>query len=146
LYAELNRFSERYRAPLVLCYLQGQTQAAAAALLGVSRAALKKRLERARALLRQRLIRRGFGPAAVLAASTWPTVSASAHLPATLLASTAEAALKGAAGELVSARVLALKAEVIKALWLSEFTAVRVLILLVGIAATACSALLYWAS
>src|SRR5262249_8569229 len=32
---ELNRLSERYRAPLVLCYLQGLTQDAAADCLGL---------------------------------------------------------------------------------------------------------------
>jgi RNA polymerase sigma factor (sigma-70 family) len=146
LHAELNRFPERYRAPLVLCYLQGQTQDAAAALLGVSKAGLKKRLERARALLRQRLIRRGLGPAAVLTASAWPMASASANPSATLLASTAKAALKGATGELVSPRVLALKAAALHSLLLSRFTAPRILILLAGLAATACGALLYRAS
>jgi RNA polymerase sigma factor (sigma-70 family) len=146
LYAELNRFPERYRAPLVLCYLEGQTQDAAATLLRVSRPALKKRLERARALLRQRLIRRGLGSAAVLAASAWPMASAPASPPAKLLASTANAAFKGAAGELVPARVLALKAAAVKALFTGKLTTTRFLVVLVGLAATACGALLYHAS
>jgi hypothetical protein len=44
---------------VVLCYLEGKTQDEAAKLLGVSRTTLKKRLESARALLRQRLMRGG---------------------------------------------------------------------------------------
>jgi RNA polymerase sigma factor (sigma-70 family) len=51
-HAELSRFSERYRAPLVLCYLQGKTQDQAALVLGVSKGTLKKDLERGRELLR----------------------------------------------------------------------------------------------
>src|SRR5262249_7216910 len=58
LHAELNRLSDCYRTPLVLCYLEGKTQDEAAWLLRVSRATVKKRLESARALLRQRLVRR----------------------------------------------------------------------------------------
>src|SRR5262249_21161164 len=80
-HAGLNRFSERYGAPLVLCYLEGKTQDEAAVRLGVSKATLKKHLERGRALLRVRLVRRGLGPAAVLAASAWPAATASAVLP-----------------------------------------------------------------
>jgi RNA polymerase sigma factor (sigma-70 family) len=44
-HAEVNRLSECYRAPLVLCYLEGKKQDEAALLLGVSKATVKKRLE-----------------------------------------------------------------------------------------------------
>jgi RNA polymerase sigma factor (sigma-70 family) len=52
LHAELSRLPERQRAALLHCYLEGKSQDEAAQLLGVSRAALKKRLEVGRALLR----------------------------------------------------------------------------------------------
>jgi RNA polymerase sigma factor (sigma-70 family) len=78
LHAELSRFAERYRGPLVLCYLEGKTQDQAARTLGVSKATLKSDLERGRALLRLRLLRRGVGPAVVLAASCGPRL---AHRP-----------------------------------------------------------------
>ena len=52
----------------MLCYLEGKTQDEAAAELGVSKATLKKRLERGRALLRVGLVRRGLGPVTVLLA------------------------------------------------------------------------------
>ncbi|MDB5313572.1 MAG: sigE 25 [Gemmataceae bacterium] len=84
LHEELHGLSERYRSVLVLCYLRGLTQAAAAAVLGVSPAAVKKRLERGREKLRVSLVRRGLGPTAMLAAVTVPVGAA----PEELIAST----------------------------------------------------------
>src|ERR671934_285429 len=81
---ELTALSERYRAPLVACYLQGKTQDEAAAELGLAKSTLKERLERGRSLLRARLVRRGLGPAALLLAAAWPSSPASASLPASL--------------------------------------------------------------
>src|SRR5262245_4918926 len=75
LHEELDEMSERHRLPLVLCYLQGKTLDDAAAQLGVSRNTIKARLERARAILRVRLVRRGLGPAGVLLASAWPATA-----------------------------------------------------------------------
>jgi RNA polymerase sigma factor (sigma-70 family) len=63
---ELARLPEAYRAPLVQCYLEGQTQDEAARQLGWSPRTLRRRLERARDLLRARLARRGLGLAAGL--------------------------------------------------------------------------------
>jgi RNA polymerase sigma factor (sigma-70 family) len=56
---ELKELPDRLRAPLVLCYLEGQTQDEAARRLGWSKATLRRRLERGRELLRARLLRRG---------------------------------------------------------------------------------------
>jgi RNA polymerase sigma factor (sigma-70 family) len=109
LHEELSQLSECYRTPLVLCYLQGRTLDDVAGQLGVARNTLRTRLERAREVLRARLLRRGLGPAAVLLASAWPT-SARADLPATLLNSTTTALARatGRAAGLNSARVAAL--------------------------------------
>ena len=59
LHAELDRLPETYRAPLLLCYLEGKTRDEAAAALGVTLGAVKGRLERGREMLRARLARRG---------------------------------------------------------------------------------------
>src|SRR5205823_5793958 len=56
---ELAALPDALRGPLVLCYLQGRTRDEAAAALGCSLAMLKRRLERGRNLLRDRLTRRG---------------------------------------------------------------------------------------
>jgi RNA polymerase sigma factor (sigma-70 family) len=78
LHEQMSRLPEHYRAPLVLCCLENCTRDEAARQLGWSTGTLKRRLERGRQLLRERLLRRGVAPA-VLAAPTLP-----ASLPAEL--------------------------------------------------------------
>ena len=56
---ELARLPEALRLPLVLCYLEGRTRDEASESLGCSLAMVKRRLERGRNLLRDRLARRG---------------------------------------------------------------------------------------
>ncbi|MDR3618004.1 MAG: RNA polymerase sigma factor [Paludisphaera borealis] len=55
---ELERLPDRYRAPLVLCYLEGLTHEQAASHLGWASGTVKVRLVRGRKLLRERLDRR----------------------------------------------------------------------------------------
>jgi RNA polymerase sigma factor (sigma-70 family) len=59
LHEELDLLPERYRLPLLLCYLQGRTRDEAARQLGWTLQSLKGRLERGRRRLRDRLARRG---------------------------------------------------------------------------------------
>ncbi len=56
---ELARLPEPYRTAIVLCYLEGRTQAEAARLLATTADGINSRLKRGRDLLRQRLVRRG---------------------------------------------------------------------------------------
>ena len=56
---ELRRLPERWRSPLLLCYLSGLTRDEAARQLGWSLGTLKRRLEEGRKALRSRLDRRG---------------------------------------------------------------------------------------
>jgi RNA polymerase sigma factor (sigma-70 family) len=122
LHEELSRLSERHRGPLVLCYLQGRTQDEAAALVGLSKGTLKRRLERGRALLRERLVRRGLGPTALLLASGWPA-AATATVPPVLVDALAKAALlvgRVPHAGLVSAHAVTLSDGVLNAMWLAK--------------------------
>jgi RNA polymerase sigma factor (sigma-70 family) len=59
---ELRRLPDRYRLPLILCYLEGKTNEQAAAELDWPVGTVKGRLWRARNELRDRLSRRGLVP------------------------------------------------------------------------------------
>jgi RNA polymerase sigma factor (sigma-70 family) len=61
LHAEVDRLPEKYRLPVILCYLEGRTNEEVAALLHWPVGSVKGRLSRARELLRSRLVRRGLG-------------------------------------------------------------------------------------
>jgi RNA polymerase sigma factor (sigma-70 family) len=104
---ELQQLGERYRAPLVLCYLEGKTRDEAAQQLGWSPSTLQRRLERGREILRSRLARRGLALATVLSVAAASPVTASVALTtATVRAAFAIASGTGAAG-LVSTQAVA---------------------------------------
>jgi RNA polymerase sigma factor (sigma-70 family) len=96
---ELSRLSERYRAAVVLCDLEGKTRKEAARLLGVPESTLANRLARARALLAKRLRGRGVELTGAALAAALAAETASARVPTVLLRCTARAA----AGQLTAA-------------------------------------------
>jgi RNA polymerase sigma factor (sigma-70 family) len=94
----LNELPEKYRAALVLCYLEGKSHAEAAAQLGCPLTTLRTQIARGRKLLRERLVKHGLtlsatGVASLLLASTAP-----AAMPIALTKTTLAAALAFAAG------------------------------------------------
>jgi RNA polymerase sigma factor (sigma-70 family) len=108
---ELYRLPAKYRAAVVLCYLQGKTTEEAAGQLGCARGTVLSRLARARARLRPRLARRGLA----LSSATVATLlarAAHAAVPQRLQESILRAALACADGKLaesgISLRVAAL--------------------------------------
>jgi RNA polymerase sigma factor (sigma-70 family) len=113
---ELSRLPAKYRAPLVLCYLEGKTNEEAARELGCPAGSMSWRLARGRDLLRERLAGRGtplvaLPPVAVL------TPCAAEGLPAGLVLSTLEAVARAGTGAAsLPASLAALVEEVLKAL------------------------------
>jgi RNA polymerase sigma factor (sigma-70 family) len=110
---ELCHLPEKYRAPLVLCYLQGKTNAEAARQLGWPAGSMSARLARGRDLLRERLARRQRAlPAGVFTAVLAQKAGAGA-IPTGLAQATVQAAAGLASGQtlglgLISPKVLAL--------------------------------------
>lgn len=122
---ELQRLPERYRAPLILCYLEGKTRDEAAQELGAKPAALHGLLDRGRKLLRDRLTRRGLTLSAVLFTTALTDITARAALAPGLVVTSAQAALallRGATiGEgLVGPQILSLVKEASKTMFMTK--------------------------
>jgi RNA polymerase sigma factor (sigma-70 family) len=104
LHEELDRLPEKFRLPLLLCYLEGKSRDEAARELGWSAGAVKGCLERGRCALRRRLERRGLAPAVGLLAAG-VAVPAAGAVPRTLAATVSAACVTPAT---VPPRILAL--------------------------------------
>lgn len=92
IHQEIARLPEKFRFPVVLCYLEGKTYDEAALQLRLTEGAIRGRLARAKALLRTRLSRRGLAPCAGLLIAALSSKATSAALPCGLLNLTVQAA------------------------------------------------------
>jgi RNA polymerase sigma factor (sigma-70 family) len=100
---EVGRLPEKYRAPLVLCYLEGRTTDETAAQLGWPRGTVASYLSRARDLLRERLARRGLTLSGATLAALLSQEAVSAAVPAPLAASALPAAMPSVGAQTPSA-------------------------------------------
>jgi RNA polymerase sigma factor (sigma-70 family) len=130
---EVARLPARQRAALVLCYLEGKTQDEAAAQLGLAKGTLKGHLERGRALLRVRLVRRGLASGAVVVLGAWPAATKAACLSPPLLVATIKAVMTVAAGgataSVVSANVATLAEGMVKVMFFKKLIIAAILLL-----------------
>ena len=138
---ELSRLPEKYRAPLVLCNLQGQTYEEAARRLKCPIGTIRSRTAKARELLRSRLVRRGFALSAAMLSTTLMPKATQAAVSLALLDLTVTTAAHFAAGNAVpagavSASVLTLTREVLRAMLISKLHWAAVTIVAVGALAT----------
>lgn len=90
---ELQRLPDKYRTPLVLIYFAGHTQEAAARQLDWSLGTLRRRLERGKRLLHDRLLRRGVSLSISLLMTAIAQSAIEAALPALLVERTVQEAV-----------------------------------------------------
>jgi RNA polymerase sigma-70 factor (ECF subfamily) len=147
---ELDRLPAKYRAPVVLCHLEGRTRKEAADQLGLPVGTLSGRLTTAMRLLARRMRRHGLALSATALAASLSPASASAAVPASLLASTVKATplLAGgqAAAGVVSVEVAALVNGVQKALLLVKLRLASAVVLAVAALAGGAGAFAYHAT
>jgi RNA polymerase sigma factor (sigma-70 family) len=134
---EIERLPDKYRAPFVLCHLEGHTNEEAAEQLGCPKGTILSRLSRGRERLRSRLARRGVALTGAWLATVLPQKAAAAA-PAALVDSTVKAALPFAAGNaaagLVSTPVAALTEGVLRTMFLTRLKiAAAALVALAGV-------------
>ena len=127
LHEEIERLPDRYRAPLVLCDLEGRTHEQAARHLGWPIGTVKSRQSRGRQRLRERLLRRGLGSNAGLIGSS------SAMVPPALVDSTTRAVIHFVMARAIVPSSAALLAQgVLRSMSITRWLKVGSLVLVLG--------------
>jgi RNA polymerase sigma factor (sigma-70 family) len=132
----VRRLPDKYRRPVVLCYLEGKTNEEAAQQLRWPVGTVKGRLNRAREMLRVRLTRRGVGVSAeglATALAPYPSALSAGLLEVTAKAGLCYAASDAAVGCLASAQVVALTKGVLHTMFLGKLKIVAAFVLSVAV-------------
>ena len=136
IHGEVDRLPRAFRMPVVLCYFEGLTLDEAARRLRCPAGTVRSRLARARQKLKISLARRGVAlSAAALGAFLTPR-SASASIPPLLCQSTAQTAIRFAAGQAAPTLVAALAQEVLRTMFFHKLWLNAISLLMVAAVAT----------
>jgi RNA polymerase sigma factor (sigma-70 family) len=134
---ELNQLPDKYRSPLLLCYLEGKSNEEAACELGWPTGSISYRLARGRELLAQRLSRRGVALSTTAIAAALGEGAALAALPAELSSRTVTVAsavlARGTMAGVAAAEVTALVDGVLKSMFVRKLKVAAVILLALGI-------------
>jgi hypothetical protein len=134
--AELARLPEPFRLVVLLCELEGLSRHEASCRLGIPEGTLSSRLARAKAMLRDRLVRRGLFVTTASLTTALSYESQAATVSLALAESTTRAAVQAAAGlspaGLVSASVHSLTEEVLKAMLFAKLKGIALGVMTVG--------------
>jgi RNA polymerase sigma factor (sigma-70 family) len=137
----LGQLPEKYRAPIVMCYLEGLTYEEAGEQLGWPKGTVSTRLTRARELLRKRLAGRGLAVSAAPLAAWLCASAAPAAVPASLVTSTIKVATSATAtgaktvAGTIAPKVAALTEGVLKAMFMIKLKKLTAVIVLLALAA-----------
>jgi RNA polymerase sigma-70 factor (ECF subfamily) len=143
---ELNALPDKYRAPIVLCDIEGRSLKDVAQQLGCPVGTVGTRVARGRVMLARRLTRHGIVPSAALLALLLSQNAATACVPGSLATSTVSAAIglmagSGTTGCAISARVAALMAAVLRSLLVARLRIAVIALLFASAIAVAGSVL-----
>jgi RNA polymerase sigma factor (sigma-70 family) len=125
LHEEIDRLPERFRAPIVLCEMEGLTEGQAAQRLGRPVGTIRSQLTRGRQRLRFQLIRRGLAPATVVFVVARAGCPAHAVVASRLVSSTIPSAMQFAVARattagMVSAAAAALAEEFLGSMFMAR--------------------------
>jgi RNA polymerase sigma factor (sigma-70 family) len=126
---EIDRLPEKFRVPVVLCYLEGQTNEDAARRLRCPTGTIASRLATARERLRTRLLRRGVTLTAGALAAALNTDTLAATVPSAL----AEAASRTAIQGIASQAAIILAKGVIRTMLLTRIRTVVTVLAIIGL-------------